>query len=342
MITPTNKMTTVVSHLTSLRSLITIGFFFLINIAAAQEWTLVTRKGNTYPKADLEIIKILYKNNGFELVNRMMNDSLYFGKGNKVLLTSTDHDKENNCVRLEMNSSTWGNNVSDRWIYYLDRDGPSFMKFLFDLNKFEGLSMDDIKRVSPGQDNTVVGYTVKLMKARAVYDAAAKIDLGLNLFSIDRIASLKVHMRPGGNKIKYFEFLGQCSFVITSITNYDEENNRILIKTGKTPHHGIFDVMPADRWLYLDDNSDSKRFLFFLAEHYLFNDDRRFTTHADAAVRLYIENQRTAVMEWTTETKPTYGLTNPTNAGEFLKRRRRRVLHRLLDGCVSARYNSVQ
>merc|ERR1712096_8368 len=63
----------------------------------------------------------------------------------------------------------------------------------------------------------------------------------------------------------------------------------------------------------------SKRFLFFLMEHYLFNGSKKnlFDSSSDAAIRKWLQSQQSKVKEWITKSKPTYGLTNAALASDF-------------------------
>merc|ERR1711964_956263 len=80
-----------------------------------------------------------------------------------------------------------------------------------------------------------------------------------------------------------------------------------------------FVMKPVDRWVYFGGNSESKRFLFFLIEHYLLNDSGIFNASTTAQVKAYLRGQKEAVQEWITESEPTYGLVNAANANEFRK-----------------------
>merc|ERR1711964_259449 len=206
----------------------------------------------------------------------------YFSKADKGLkLKKTDHGKVNNCVRLSMKATTWAGTltggVRDRCIFYLDQDGPDFIKFLYEKKIVHGLDVNNFKRVSPEQDEKVIGYTVALMKDNTM-NAFGKI-FGEELMK--HTTQLRVHMDGKGStrSIRKFEiskggFSWGCGFEIKQITDFTDKKIKLVLNRSVDVRNsearvnisGI--IKPAHRWLYFADKSDSKRFLLFLMENY--------------------------------------------------------------------------
>merc|ERR1711964_699531 len=104
------------------------------------------------------------------------------------------------------------------------------------------------------------------------------------------------------NTVKYFalaESTGCLKFNIDKISTYDEEYNRVLltIMRPKEEHKdgwmgfiqaGARAIDAKKRWLHLDSNTDSKKFLLFLMEMYhtqlTGNDTEKFSNAAAASI----------------------------------------------------------
>merc|ERR1711964_255832 len=259
----------------------------------------------------------------------------YFSKADKGLkLKKTDHGKVNNCVRLSMTAKTWGGTltggVRDRCIFYLDQDGPDFIKFLYEKKIVHGLDVKNFKRASPEQDEKVIGYTVALMKDNTM-NAFGKI-FGEELMK--HTTQLRVHMDGKGStrSIRKFEiskggFSWGCGFEIKQITDFTDKKIKLVLNRpadvrnseARVNISGIF--KPVDRWLYFADKSDSKRFLLFLMENYdIFTNDKKiFSDTTAAALKIYFKRteQASVVKEWIDPQNKVYGLVNLDNAPKF-------------------------
>merc|ERR1712096_450355 len=119
------------------------------------------------------------------------------------------------------------------------------------------------------------GYCVTLNKDDWTSKMASNF---VSNWAMQQTSQLRVHMNAD-NTVKYFalaESTGCLKFTIDEITTYDEEHNRVLLKIMNAE-----EVIKADfrglkvrawgaknRWLHLDSNTDSKKFLLFLMEMY--------------------------------------------------------------------------
>merc|ERR1711964_322474 len=143
-----------------------------------------------------------------------------------------------------------------------------------------------------------------------------------------------VHMV--GNTVNFFEIaqIGtNAMFDIQQIMRYDEKKNRVLLKVkaakadkrfyNRFTQWATFNT-PENRWLYLGNNTDSKRFLLFLLEMYSEKIrgtpyPRIFTPAAEGAIRaIFNDSQgKQIVSEHIGDRYPQYGLVNPANAAKF-------------------------
>jgi hypothetical protein len=291
------------SEVSSIRSIQTEYSFPERDEPQKEEWTLSAQKhGSTRNNdASLSAIKISYQNNTFRLVNmfRGGDKTFYFAKVKQnpqesVLdLTDEDFDRENNSVTLRMKACSKWTRVCDRRIFYLDQDGPNFFKFLIEQGKitYNGEDIDESMDLFKRQTKGVIGYTVTLMKD----DWKNKNITGLmpNWTGLNKMmgqtSKLRVHMNENGT-VKHFEIsqmLGTLEFEIANINGimYNEEQNSVLLKIERSRAYkkvradrtetvgGCFKNLgtsngPENRYLYLDANTDSKKFLLFLMEMY--------------------------------------------------------------------------
>jgi len=321
-----------------------MGVLLLINLAAAglrsdgsKSWQLVVQTDGWTTDNDLEIMTFVHDtNDGWSQENTGLSDGCaidHFKFGHNVKL-----DKPNNRIRLEMEApGTFDiyNNVNDRWIYYLDKDGPDFMEYLGEKNVIYGRSSRwfEENTTKRGQwrdgrpskeDDSTIGYTVSLMK-----DDMMNLFTGTGSNFRDTLHPIRVHMNQN-NTIKYFE-TSECTFEIEKITMFNEQEERIHLKL-KTAYHNRNSYWdsnkPVDRWLSFNDTSkvfgsnDSKRFLFFLMEHYLpvFNASKKdniFDNTTPAAVEAWLPSQKNEVRNYIYSHKSTYGLTTPALKERF-------------------------
>jgi len=167
-------------------------------------------------------------------------------------------------------------------------------------------------------DDSVIGYTVTLMKDDTVNKAISVVGLSEQ----QKLYEIRVHMKLD-QTIKYFE-TSQCTFEIEKITAFNEKEKKIHLKVKEAYGKSSW-AAPKDRWLYFDDTAkscgskESKRFLFFLIEHYMFGGSNidLFDTSSVAGIKAWLPNQDFEVKEWITADEPTYGLTNAALATNF-------------------------
>jgi len=107
--------------------------------------------------------------------------------------------------------------------------------------------------------------------------------------------------------------MGDCNFEIVKITQFNEEKKMIHLETKEahkdkgTSWFPVFSK-PKSRWLHFDDtsddfgSSDSKRFLFLLMEHYLFNGSgvHLFDISSTDGAKTWLRSQKREVMDWIT------------------------------------------
>merc|ERR1711964_893173 len=261
------------------------------------------------------------KNKGeYRLVSNTSHKKFYFGnddqrkrdsaeqRTNCLNLTEDDLDKVNNCVTLRIRSvAKWGK-VCDRRLFYLERDGPRFIQFLLDHGRIDGLNREQhFKRhtVQNAEGERVTSYCVTLNKADWANKMASQLNYVGN-WAMQQTSQLRVHMNAD-NTVKYFalaESTGCLKFNIDNISTYDEEYNRVLLTimrpevvlkagtfwertTGVTQALGRWGGAKK-RWLHLDSNTDSKKFLLFLMEMYhtqlTGNDTDKFSNAAAASI----------------------------------------------------------
>merc|ERR1712096_339668 len=249
---------------------------------------------------------------GFRLLSMISNKRFYFSSKGKigsqkshVDLMAGDIDKENNCVTLRVKACGWWTRVCDRRIFYLEQDGPEFMKFLIEQKIIKTYNVQTVANLMKGNFNVptnlftrqtvpskdehhkglnVTGYTVTLTKADGKNSIVTGImsSWALNWMGqgkmMEQTCQLRVYTDEYNN-LKYFEIsqlMGNQKFKIIKITSYDEEQNRVRLTAGLTdgrmaaiaqggPYGGTGTV---DRYLYFDTLSDSKKFLLFLMEMY--------------------------------------------------------------------------
>merc|ERR1711964_164889 len=263
-------------------------------LAERQEWTLVAQKVRIGNSADssLSTIKISYNEKGkdeFRIVNmiRGLDKRITFPPEHKH--SPADIDEINNSVLLKMNKKIWyAGRVSDRRIFYLEKDGQEFLKFLIkrgndgqpDCIAKNSLTMDHFKRKKlqvAGPPSLVVGYTVTLSKD----DWKNEYIPGKSLFGITQTSKLRVHMEADLKTVKHFELSqisGALEFQIEEII-LAPGNERILLKIERTiegrerQEKSLTDInlTATNRWLYLNENDDSKRFLLLLLEMFDFS-----------------------------------------------------------------------
>merc|ERR1712096_486510 len=150
----------------------------------------------------------------------------------------------------------------------------------------EGLTAENMfKRhtVQNEEGELVTGYCVTLNKDDWTNKMASNF---VGNSAMQQTSQLRVHMNAD-NTVKYFalaESTGCLKFNIAKISTYDEEYNRVLLTimrpevvlkagtfwertTGVTQALGRWGGAKK-RWLHLDSNTDSKKFLLFLMEMY--------------------------------------------------------------------------
>jgi len=273
-------------------------------LAERQEWTLVAQKVRIGNSADssLSTIKISYNEKGkdeFRIVNMIKGFDKRITISPEHKHTPADIDEINNSVLLKMNAKTWtilkilGARVSDRRIFYLEKDGQEFLKFLIkrgndglpDCIAKNSLTMDHFKRKTlqiAGPPSLVVGYTVTLSKD----DWKNEYIPGKSLFGITQTSKLRVHMEADLKTVKHFELSqisGALEFQIEEII-LAPGNERVLLKIERTIEGrerqekketilGVTNLTATNRWLYLNENDDSKRFLLLLLEMFDFSED---------------------------------------------------------------------
>merc|ERR1712096_579184 len=195
-------------------------------------------------------------------------------------------DKVNNSVMLRMGSSAKLGKVANRQLFYLEQDGPRFIQFLIAQGRIQlqqGLTPQEMfirhtveKTAKDGEKLLVTGYNVTLNKD----DWTNKMASGfVGNSAMQQTSQLRVHMNAD-NTVKFFvlaESTGCLKFNIAKITTYDEEYNRVLLTivrpkvvlkagtfwertTGVTQALGRWGGAKK-RWLHLDSNTDSKKFL---------------------------------------------------------------------------------
>merc|ERR1711964_948915 len=260
------------------------------------------------------------KNKGeYRLVSNTSHKKFYFGnddqrkrnteeqRTNCLNLTEDDLDKVNNCVTLRIRSvAKWGK-VCNRRLFYLERDGPRFIQFLLDHGRIDGLNREQhFKRhtVQNAEGERVTSYCVTLNKADWTNKMASQLNYVGN-WAMQQTSQLRVHMNAD-NTVKYFalaESTGCLKFNIDNISTYDEEYNRVLLTITrpkvflKAGYGGLSGFMQAGgrlfngakkRWLHLDSNTDSKKFLLFLMEMYhtqlTGNDTEKFSKATAASI----------------------------------------------------------
>merc|ERR1711964_931806 len=273
--------------------------------AAVEKWTLVTQKGR-YKDTNLSTIQISYnagskKNGEYRLVSNTAHKLFYFStyanrtrkteeqRASSVTLTEADFDKVNNSVMLRMRSSARLGKIANRKLFYLEHDGPKFIRFLLAQGRIvlqKGLTAENMfKRhtVQNEEGELVTGYCVTLNKDDWTNKMASNF---VSNWAMQQTSQLRVHMNAD-NTVKFFvlaESTGCLKFNIDKITTYDEEYNRVLLtimrpkvylKTGFFPAltQAVSKAPPAkNRWLHLGSklksNTDSKKFLLFLMEMY--------------------------------------------------------------------------
>jgi len=226
--------------------------------------------------------------------------------------------------------------VTPRYIYYLEQDGPKFMNYLINLYPEFGLTSEDIKRgqwkeddagnweSAESEDDSIIGYTATLMK-----DNNPEGKLQSKDFQMDNLLEVRVHMKLD-NTIKYFE-TERGNFEIANITGFSENRSRIRLETKKA-YSDDDSNKPANVWLYFGpasakfknrgieeyQNCDSKRFLFFIVEHYLFKGSgENLFDSSRSALLTWMQGQQAQVKEWITYPNPTYGLVDTDLADKF-------------------------
>merc|ERR1711964_472702 len=288
--------------------------------AAVEKWTLVTQKGR-YKDTNLSTIQISYnagtkKNGEYRLVSNTAHKLFYFStyanrtrkteeqRASSVTLTEADFDKVNNTVTLRMRSSAWLGKIANRKLFYLEHDGPKFIRFLLAQGRIvlqKGLTAENMfKRhtVQNAEGERVTGYCVTLNKDDWTNKMASNF---VSNWAMQQTSQLRVHMNAD-NTVKYFalaESTGCLKFNIVNISTYDEEYNRVLltIMRPKEEHKdgwrgfiqaGARATDAKTRWLHLDSNTDSKKFLLFLMEMYhtqlTGNDTEKFSNAAAASI----------------------------------------------------------
>merc|ERR1711964_955051 len=292
--------------------------------AAVEKWTLVTQKGR-YKDTNLSTIQISYnagtkKNGEYRLVSNTAHKLFYFStyanrtrkteeqRASSVTLTEADFDKVNNSVMLRMRSSARLGKIANRKLFYLEHDGPKFIRFLLAQGRIrlqEGLTAENMfKRhtVQNAEGERVTGYCVTLNKDDWTIKMASNF---VGNWAMQQTSQLRVHMNAD-NTVKFFvlaESTGCLKFNIDKITTYDEEYNRVLLTIMrpkvflKAGYGGLSGFMHAGgrlfngakkRWLHLDSNTDSKKFLLFLMEMYhtqlTGNDTEKFSKATAASI----------------------------------------------------------
>merc|ERR1712096_88322 len=169
----------------------------------------------------------------------------------------------------------------------------------------EGLTAENMfKRhtVQNEEGELVTGYCVTLNKDDWTNKMASNL---VGNSAMQQTSQLRVHMNAD-NTVKYFalaESTGCLKFNIDKISTYDEEYNRVLLtimrpkvdlKTGLFGLAGVGQALgrlfngAKNRWLHLDSNTDSKKFLLFLMEMYhtqlTGNDTEKFSNAAAASI----------------------------------------------------------
>merc|ERR1712202_110225 len=217
-----------------------------------------------------------------------------------LLNEDADLDKLNNCVTLPMKACRNFTRVCNRRIFYLEQQGPKFMAFLTRNKMIRGLTMQDFTRHTVGdiEGEHAFGYCVTLNKDDWTNKMASNF---VSNWAMQQTSQLRVHMNAD-NTVKYFalaESTGCLKFNIVNISTYDEEYNRVLltIMRPKEEHKdgwrgfiqaGARATDAKTRWLHLDSNTDSKKFLLFLMEMYhtqlTGNDTEKFSNAAAASI----------------------------------------------------------
>merc|ERR1711964_779733 len=218
--------------------------------AAVEKWTLVTQKGR-YKDTNLSTIQISYnagtkKNGEYRLVSNTAHKLFYFStyanrtrkteeqRASSVTLTEADFDKVNNSVMLRMRSSARLGKIANRKLFYLEHDGPKFIRFLLAQGRIvlqKGLTAENMfKRhtVQNAEGELVTGYCVTLNKDDWTNKMASNF---VSNWAMQQTSQLRVHMNAD-NTVKYFalaESTGCLKFTIDEISTYDEEYNRVLL-----------------------------------------------------------------------------------------------------------------
>merc|ERR1711964_537644 len=190
------------------------------------------------------------------------------GQQSHLDLTAADIDKENNCVTLRVKACGWWTRVCDRRIFYLEQDGPEFMKFLIEQNIIKTYNVQTptnlmkieqrlrvavegifnvptnifTRQTVPSKDENhkglnVTGYTVTLTKADGKNSIVTGImsSWALNWMGLGKMMEQTCQLRvytDDYNNIKYYEIsqlMGNQKFKIAKITSYDEEQNRVRL-----------------------------------------------------------------------------------------------------------------
>jgi len=145
----------------------------LISMAQAMDqgkrtWTLVAQKEGyaalgRHKGTNLSTITISYNATGenqFRLVSMIKgaNKRFYFGtdkhrdlegqQRSVLTLTEEDIDRVNNCVLLRIRASANLGRVCNRRIFYLEQDGPDFMRFLLEQGRIQGLNAKELTPTS--------------------------------------------------------------------------------------------------------------------------------------------------------------------------------------------------
>jgi len=270
----------------------------LISMAQAMDqgkrtWTLVAQKEGyaalgRHKGTNLSTITISYNATGenqFRLVSMIKgaNKRFYFGtdkhrdlegqQRSVLTLTEEDIDRVNNCVLLRIRASAKLGRVCNRRIFYLEQDGPAFMRFLHEEGRIQGLIPEEYfirHTVETEEGDRVTGYVVTLNKDDWTNNMASNF---VSNWAMQQTSQLRVYMN--GNKVKHFELAestGCVRFNIAKISTYDEEYNRVLLTlvgTKDVLHQNWRNFKGVkNRWLHLDSNTDSKKFLLFLMEMY--------------------------------------------------------------------------
>merc|ERR1712096_460329 len=166
----------------------------------------------------------------------------------------------------------------------------------------EGLTAENMfKRhtVQNEEGELVTGYCVTLNKDDWTNKMASNF---VGNSAMQQTSQLRVHM-DADNTVKYFalaESTGCLKFNIDKISTHGEEYNRVLLTILRPQEYikaGVTLVGQAvgrlfngakKRWLHLDSNTDSKKFLLFLMEMYhtqlTGNDTEKFSKATAASI----------------------------------------------------------